>query len=199
MAYTIENSFIRVEPQQYIGNVLVREAVIFGNNRQKVKPADLQTLWRKEKRESSKLLGERRAEALMLANAQAESGFYPFIFRYERGQHTLNPNWRNFSVFDATSGGLFQLMGFNWKKYGVTNWDQISSVEKQLTAYDKFVSEIIERFAIPAESVPGAHKDLIYRTIAGYGKSSISGAASQNTLSEIKYKAYKKIESGEFP
>lgn len=193
MSYTRANSTIRTEPERYITNpdgsvTRIYEAVVFGNSGAVVNPSDLQRIWRSRPRKTSDLLGVRAAEALMLANAYVESGLHPYIFRYESGRHRLDPNWIRLTEFEATSGGLFQLMGFNYKRYGVSLWSELSSIEKQLDAYDGFMTYC---YSLANQVENG--KDIIYRCIAAYGNTSLSGAKKISALANIKYNAYIKI------
>lgn len=195
--FTKDNSFIRKEAERWVANAngtktRIYEAIVFGDDKTQLSPAQLQEMWRSQPRIISKKFGERKAEALMLANAERESSRFPFIFRYESGRHKLDPSWKVYDEFEATSGGLFQLMGFNYKKYGIKDWKDIASAEKQLDVVDKFLS-YCHGLAFRVQDHPTAHKDIAYRAIAAFGQTSLYGARQQTTLTNIKYEMFSKI------
>jgi len=176
---------IRNEPAKIINapnnkKVYIRKAIVWGSE-DKIEVDTLITLWRSKIRKTP--------EALMLAKALHESAFCPYIFRYEFGQHKDNPLWKKYTEFQATSGGLFQLMGFNWQ-YSPDNWDDLLSIEKQLDAYDNFMFHCFY-----LAELAKTEKPLEYRVIAAYFNTSTVGATAQNILIEANYQTFLRFQN----
>ena len=221
---TQQNYTLKIDPERVLTNsaghkTWIREAVVWGSW-DKIDPDTLITLWRKKPKlcateiakvrffETSKRegyskewadsLGAIEAEALMLTKAYRESGFSPYIMRFERGRY--DGDWKRadgshiFTEYQATSGGLFQIMGFNYDKLPCPEMNALpdslkwgylcANLEVQLDLFDKFMSARIKEGARANNG-----KDLIYKSIAAYGGNAnrIESLADMNYASYLNY------------
>jgi hypothetical protein len=189
MKYTKENSLLNSDPNKKVGNVTVPRALVYGSYQDTTTSSELVKLWQSKKRQVPM--------ALMLAKAECESGFHPYVFRYEVGQHLDYQNgWlsksKGNSEFDATSGGLFQILGKNVKQYGWKDWTSLQELSAQLDAFDSFMGNCL---AIAKRTVDGKEIDDIYQAINIYayggGQKTINW---KNTLADKNFKEYKKYK-----
>lgn len=157
----------------------IPEAVVWGNNKYILDTLSLLYLWLSEPRKTP--------AALMLLKAEKESGFRPFVARYEKGAHEVNPFFVNFTEFQSTSYGLFQVLGSNYPD-SLKHKRGMLDIMTQLQQYDDFMYRCD---TIQAKAPPNG-KDRIYRMIACYGKTSKTGATSINALTESTYSDYGK-------
>jgi hypothetical protein len=218
---TLSNSVLKIDPPRVLINsaghkTYISEAVVWGSW-DKIDPDTLITIWRLKKRECAveiakvrfsetqlkegrsaawaDSLGDIESEALMLTKAYRESGFSPYIMRFERGRY--EGDWKRadgsyiFTEYQATSGGLFQIMGFNYDKLPCAEMNGLADSLKwgylcanltvQIDLFDKFMSARIREAARARNG-----KDLIYKAIAAYG----GNASRIESLSDMNYQSY---------
>lgn len=176
-----EGHVLRVEPERVLVTkagvkVLIRTAEVWGDPTIAITEDSLIKLWNTKTRKVPL--------HLMLAKAYCESGFKPAVMRYEMGQHQNNIYWKGYNEFQATSGGLFQIMGFNLNpKYCKdTTWSAFClDYPRQLNVFDDFMGDCLVRGRKFNNG-----KDSVYKAIACYG----GNPRSENKLCEINYSSY---------
>lgn len=138
-----QNATIREEPaaSQY-----VRAAIVWGTTEQ-ISIEKILQIWYSKKRKVS--------VEIMLAKMLKESLRMPYISRYEVGMHTEQASWSGFSEMEATSYGLFQVMGFHltrtYPAYRPTNAQDVYAsftIEKQFDLFDDMMGACLAKAGV---------------------------------------------------